>query len=325
MPTADTPTAGYWQGKRVLVTGGQGFVGHAVLAALAGAPCAAVLAPSHAECDLTREAEVEALFDRARPDVVLHLAGRVGGIGANRAAPGEFFYQNNMMGTLVLEYARRAGVGKLVALAAGCGYPKYLQVPYREEDFWSGLPDENSIGYSMAKKMLIIQSWTYREQYGFNSVILLPANLYGPHDNFHLENAHVVPTLIRKFVEAAEAGHPEVTVWGSGTASREFLYVDDTAEAILRAAEACDVSGPLNLGTGRETTIRELVETIRTLTGYSGAIAWDRARPDGQPRRFYDMSKFAGALGYVPQTDLQTGLGRTIEWFRRNRQHFVQK
>jgi GDP-L-fucose synthase len=224
-----------------------------------------------------------------------------------------------MMGTLVLEHAHRIGCEKVVALAAGCGYPKLLEVPYSEEDFWRDLPDENSIGYSMAKKNLIIQSWTYREQYGFNSVVLLPANLYGPHDNFNLETSHVVPALIRKFIEAKERGDKQVVVWGTGAASREFLYSQDTAQAIIDMAERVNESGPFNLGTGVETTVKELVETIGQLTEFNGEIVWDTSKPDGQPRRFYDMSKFENALGYVPSTTLKEGLQKTINWYNNNR------
>ena len=220
------------------------------------------------------------------------------------------------MGTLVMHYSHLHGVEKVVALAAGCGYPKLLSVPYTEEDFWKDLPDENSIGYSMAKKNLIIQSWTYREQYGFNSVVLLPANLYGPHDNFDLETSHVVPALIRKFIEAEERGEKEVVVWGTGTASREFLYSADTAQAIIDIAERVNKTGPFNLGTGTETTIRELVETIGDLVGFEGNIVWDTTKPDGQPRRFYDMSKFRDALGYVPSTAIKEGLQKTIDWYK---------
>ena len=206
----------------------------------------------------------------------------------------------------------------MVSLAAGCGYPKLLEVPYSEEDFWKDLPDENSIGYSMAKKNLIIQSWTYREQYDFDSTVLLPANLYGPHDNFNLETSHVVPALIRKFIEARENDKKSVTVWGTGVASREFLYVDDTVTAIIDAIK-CKESGPFNLGTGKETTIKELVETISNLTNFKGEIVWDTTKPDGQPRRFYDMSKFEKSFGYVPNTELIEGLKQTIEWYEKNR------
>jgi len=247
------------------------------------------------------------------------LAGKVGGIAANKAAQGDFFYKNIMMGTLVMEYSYRSGCEKVVALAAGCGYPKHLPVPYTEEDFWKDLPDENSIGYSMAKKNLIIQSWTYREQYNFNSVVLLPANLYGPYDNFDLESSHVVPALIRKFLEAKSNRSSNVEVWGTGKASREFLYSVDTAQAILDMAEKVNESGPFNLGTGKETTIKELVETIKDLVGFEGDITWDSSRPDGQPRRFYDMTKFQKALGYVPSTSLKEGLKKTIAWYKEKR------
>ena len=307
----------FWKDKKVFVTGAHGFVGNNLMKLLEDKDCL-VLAPTSKDLDLTNEEQVKNYFFENKPDIVLHLAGKVGGIAANKAAPGEFFYKNITMGTLVMEYARQVGCEKVVALAAGCGYPKHLPVPYTEEDFWKDLPDENSIGYSMAKKNLIIQSWTYREQYGFNSVILLPANLYGPHDNFDLETSHVVPALIRKFLEAKQSGASEVEVWGTGVASREFLYSVDTAQAILDMAESVNESGPFNLGTGVETTIKQLVETIADLTDFEGDIVWDTSRPDGQPRRFYDMSKFEDALGYVPSTSLYDGLSQTIRWYRDN-------
>jgi len=307
----------FWKDKKVFVTGAHGFVGNNLMKLLEDKDCL-VLAPTSKELDLTNEEQVKNYFFENKPDIVLHLAGKVGGIAANKAAPGEFFYKNITMGTLVMEYARQVGCEKVVALAAGCGYPKHLPVPYTEEDFWKDLPDENSIGYSMAKKNLIIQSWTYREQYGFNSVILLPANLYGPHDNFDLETSHVVPALIRKFLEAKQSGASEVEVWGTGVASREFLYSVDTAQAISDMAESVNESGPFNLGTGVETTIKQLVETIADLTDFEGDIVWDTSRPDGQPRRFYDMSKFEDALGYVPSTSLYDGLSQTIRWYRDN-------
>ena len=307
----------FWKDKKVFVTGAHGFVGNNLMKLLKNKECE-ILAPTSKELDLTKEEQVKHFFFTNKPDIVLHLAGKVGGIAANKAAPGEFFYKNISMGTLVMEYARQAGCEKVIALAAGCGYPKHLPVPYTEEDFWKDLPDENSIGYSMAKKNLIIQSWTYREQYGFNSVILLPANLYGPHDNFDLETSHVVPALIRKFLEAKERGDSQVEVWGTGVASREFLYSVDTAQAILDMAENVNESGPFNLGTGVETTIKELVETIGSLTEFDGDIVWDTSRPDGQPRRFYDMSKFKKALGYIPSTSLQDGLAQTIRWYKSN-------
>jgi len=311
----------YWKDKRVLVTGAHGFVGHNLMGLLREMQNETefeILAPSRKELDLTKEEQVAAYFKANKPHVVLHLAGKVGGILANKTHPGDFFYQNIMMGTLVMHYSHLYGAEKVVALAAGCGYPKMLPVPYTEEDFWRDLPDENSIGYSMAKKNLIIQSWTYREQYGVNSVVLLPANLYGPYDNFDLETSHVVPALIRKFIEAKERGDDKVVVWGTGVASREFLYSVDTAQAILDMAERVNETGPFNLGTGTETTIRELIETIRELTEFEGDIVWDTSKPDGQPRRFYDMSKFKEAVGYVPSTSIEEGLKSTIEWYKEN-------
>ena len=305
-----------WNTKKVLVTGGNGFVGTNLCNKL-DKLSVNYFAPSSKEYDLTSEKDVNDLFTKYQPNIVLHLAGKVGGIGANKDKPGDFFYDNIMMGTLIMEYSKRFNVEKVVALAAGCGYPKYLEVPYTEDDFWKDLPDENSIGYSMAKKNLIIQSWTYREQFGFDSTILLPANLYGPHDNFNLKTSHVVPALIRKFIEAKNNNEKSITVWGTGVASREFLYVDDTVDAIIDAVD-CIESGPFNLGTGKETTIKELVESISELTNFKGKIIWDITKPDGQPKRFYDMSKFKEAFGYVPSIDLDKGLKETIEWYYNN-------
>lgn len=276
-----------------------------------------IILPPREAVDLTDQHATDDLLERHKPDVVLHCAGKVGGIAANKAAPGDFFYQNLMMGTNIIEAARKYGVKKTVVLAAGCGYPD-VKAPFKESDFWNGLPDDNSIGYSMAKKMLIIQSWAYRRQYGMDSTVLLPANLYGPHDNFDLESSHVVPALIRKFVEAEQENKPTVEIWGTGRASREFLYVEDTAQAILDVAEKCKVSGPLNLGTGIETTILGLVGLIKELTGYQGKVIWDANRPDGQARRFYDMSEFKKHVGYIPSTPLKEGLEKTIKWYKKN-------
>ena len=303
--------------KKILVTGGRGFVGSNLIKELENRKLM-FYAPTKDEYDLRKEKDVNELFKIYQPNIVLHVAGKVGGIGANKAKPGDFFYDNIMMGTLVTHYSYLYKVDKLVSLATGCGYPKYLQVPYTEEDFWKDLPDENSIGYSMAKKNLIIQSWTYREQFNFDSTVLLPANLYGPHDNFNLETSHVVPALIRKFIEARDNKLESVTVWGDGTASREFLYVDDTVKAIIDAINVKE-SGPFNLGTGKETTVKELVETISMLVGFKGEIIWDSSKPNGQPRRFYDMSKFEKTFGYIPNTELNEGLKKTINWYEQNR------
>jgi len=305
------------KGKKILVTGGKGFVGSNLIKELEKQGLT-YYSPSKSEYDLRKEEDVKKLFNTYQPNIVIHLAGRVGGIGANKAKPGDFFYDNIMIGTLVLEYARQSGTEKVVALAAGCGYPKFLPVPYSEEDFWKDLPDENSIGYSMAKKNLIIQSWTYKDQFGFDSTILLPANLYGPHDNFNLETSHVVPALIRKFIEARNNNSESVEVWGSGKATREFLYVEDAVKAIIDAI-SCKESGPFNLGTGKETSVKELVETISELVGFKGNIVWDSTRPDGQPKRFYNMDKFKDSFGYVPDTKLKDGLTKTIEWYESNK------
>lgn len=303
--------------KKILVTGGNGFVG-TNLKLMLDKMGLQYYAPSKKEFDLRKENDVKKLIESYKPNIVLHLAGKIGGIGANKAEPGTFFYDNIMMGTLIMEQSRIGGVEKFVGLAAGCGYPKYLPVPYTEEDFWKDLPDENSIGYSMAKKNLIIQSWTYREQFNFNSTILLPANLYGPHDNFNLETSHVVPALIRKFIEAKENKQSSVVVWGSGKASREFLYVEDTVKAIIDAI-SLNESGPFNLGTGKETSIKELVEVIAKELDFECEIIWDSSKPDGQPRRFYDMTKFKNTFGYVPNTELSEGIRKTIEWYGKNK------
>lgn len=313
----------FWNNKKVMVTGAHGFVGKNLVELITKQIKkhninVDLLIPTRQELDLTNEQQVKEYFESQRPEIVIHLAGKVGGIGANKTSPADFFYQNIMMGTLVMHYAYLNGCKKLVALAAGCGYPKMLPVPYTEEDFWKDLPDENSIGYSMAKKNLIIQSWTYRQQYGFNSVVLLPANLYGPHDNFDLETSHVVPALIRKFVQAQKNNQKNVVVWGTGTASREFLYSLDTAQAIIDITEKVDESGPFNLGTGVETTIKELVEIIKEITAFKGEIVWDSTKPDGQPRRFYDMSRFKKSLGYVPKTSVKEGLIKTLKWWVEN-------
>lgn len=303
--------------KRILITGGRGFVGTNLLNRL-NTMNLNFYAPNKEEYDLTKEDEVKNLFDTYKPNVVIHLAGKVGGIGANKSKPADFFYNNIMMGTLVTHYSYLSGVEKLISLAAGCGYPKYLPVPYSEDDFWKDLPDENSIGYSMAKKNLIIQSWTYKDQFGFNSTVLLPANLYGPNDNFNLETSHVVPALIRKFLEAKINNTPTVEVWGDGSATREFLFVEDTVTAIIDSIK-CNETGPFNLGTGVETSIIELVETISELVGYNGKIIWDSTKPNGQPKRFYDMNKFKNVFGYVPSTTIREGLKKTIEWYEKNK------
>ena len=299
----------FWRNKKVLITGAHGFIGRNLVGFMDEFECA-LFTPTKAELDLICQRVSLDYFEEHDIDVVIHLAGIVGGIAANNTRLGEFFYQNAMIGVNALHYSYVSGVKKFVGLAAGCGYPD-VAIPFKESDFWNGFPDSNSYGYSMAKKNLIIQSWAYRDQYGFDSTVLIPANLYGPHDNFDLETSHVVPALVRKFIDAGD----EVLIWGSGKASREFIYVKDVCKAIVDCCEIKDLRGPYNLGTGVETSIRDLIETIAALTGYRGKITWDSSRPDGQMRRYFDMSKFRNDIGYVPSISLKQGLKKTIDWY----------
>ena len=308
-----------YKNKKILITGASGFVGKNLTKELKKQGFTCLLTPNSSEVDFTIENDVKHYFVSHKPEIVLHIAGLVGGIAANKARPAEFFYKNAMMSVLINHYSYINGVKKLVSLAAGCGYPKEIPVPFVENDFWNGLPDMNSYGYSLAKKNLIIGGWSYREQYNFNTTVLLPANLYGPYDNFNLENSHVIPALIRKFIAAKESNSPTVEVWGTGIATREFLYVGDSVRAIIDAID-CNETGPFNLGTGVETSIKELNNIIAKLVGYEGEIVWDTTRPDGQPKRFYDMSKFKEAFGYVPSTTLEDGLKETIEWYTNNKE-----
>jgi GDP-L-fucose synthase len=310
---------GFWTGKRVVVTGGAGFLGTFVVEALLRRKCPDPLVPRSADCDLRREADIVRLFREAQPELVIHLAAVGGGIGANRDNPGRFFYDNVIMGAQLMEQARLAGVGKFVAIGTVCSYPKFTPVPFREDDLWNGYPEETNAPYGLAKKMLLVQSQAYRDQYGFNSIFLLPVNLYGPKDNFDPRDSHVIPALIKKCVDAAESGAPEVTLWGTGNATREFLYVEDAAEAIVLAAERYDGAEPVNLGVGREISIRELARLIAVQTGFSGTFAWDISKPDGQPRRMLDTSLAARHFGFVAQTPLGEGLRRTVEWYQRER------
>jgi len=307
----------FWTGTRVLVTGGAGFLGSFVVQKLRERHAAQVFAPRSSDCDLRTLAGIQRALDEARPQVVIHLAGRVGGIGANRAQPAEFFYDNLMMSVPLFHEAWRSAVQKLVAIGTVCAYPKHTPVPFREEDLWNGYPEETNAPYGLAKKMLLVQSQAYREQYGFNSIFLLPVNLYGPGDNFDLQTSHVIPALIRKCLEAKARGDDHIVVWGTGTPTREFLYVEDAAEGILLAAERYNASEPVNLGSGREIHIRELVHLIAGLTGFEGEIRWDTPKPDGQPRRCLDTRKAEQLFGFKAHTSLELGLRKTIEWYRR--------
>ncbi len=302
---------------RIAVTGGAGFLGSHVVAALKARGCKSVIVPRKIEYDLTQEASVRRFFSDHYPDIVIHLAAVVGGIGANRENPGRFFYDNLMMGALTMEQARLSGVKKYVAIGTICCYPKFTPVPFREEDLWNGYPEETNAPYGLAKKMLLVQSQAYRQQYGFNSVFLLPVNLYGPRDNFDPGTSHVIPALIKKFVEAVQLGATAVEVWGDGSATREFLYVDDAADAIALATERYDGPEPVNLGAGFEISIRELAERIAAITGFTGRIAWDTSKPNGQPRRSLDVSRAEAFFNFKAATPFEVGLKNTVEWYLR--------
>lgn len=313
----------FWQNKRVIVTGGSGFLGSVVVRKLHERGAAEVIVPRSADYDLTQiEAIRQLLQDTSWPDsvdMVIHMAARVGGIGANREHPAEFFYDNLMMGVPLFHECWKADVDKFVAVGTICAYPKHTPLPFREEDLWNGYPEETNAPYGLAKKMLLIQSQTYREQYGYNSIFLLPVNLYGPGDNFDLETSHVIPALIRKCLEAKEQGASELVAWGDGSATREFLYVDDAAEGILLAAERYNGSDPVNLGSSFEISIKDLMETIVRLTGFRGRVVWDTTKPNGQPRRKLDVSRARERFGFVSQVSFEEGLLRTIEWYVRER------
>lgn len=301
--------------QKVVVTGGAGFLGHFVLEKLKSFPGVEVFVPRSRDYNLIEGDDVKRLLADTRPDLVIHLAAVVGGIGYNQQNPGRFFYDNLMMGVQLIEQARLSGVKKFVATGTVCAYPKFMPVPFKEDDIWNGYPEETNAPYGLAKKMMLVQSQSYRQQYGFNSIFLLPANLYGPGDNFDLETSHVIPALIRKCVEARRNGSTFIEAWGSGGVSREFLYVEDCAEGIVRAAAAYDESDPVNLGNGREVVIRDLVETIARLAGFTGEIRWQASKPDGQPRRQLDVTRAFERFGFRATTSLEDGLRRTIDWF----------
>ncbi len=302
--------------KRVVVTGGAGFLGRHLVRCLRERGWTDVLVPRRAEYDLTREANVERLFAELRPAVVIHLAAVVGGIGANRANPGRFVYENLVMGVLLMEHARRSGVEKFVGVGTICSYPKFTPVPFREEHLWDGYPEETNAPYGLAKKMLLVQGQAYRQQYGFDAIHLLPVNLYGPGDNFDPESSHVLPALILKCLKAIERGEEEIVCWGDGSPTREFLYVEDCAEAIALATERFSGPEPVNIGVGFEISIKELVDLVAELTGFRGRIVWDTSKPNGQPRRMLDTSRAERLFGFRARTDFREGLRRTIDWYR---------
>ena len=304
---------------RVVVTGGSGFLGRRVVAALESRGCAAITVPRSSEYDLRDRSAVQRLYRHTKPDVVIHLAAVVGGIGANRAQPGKFFYDNVIMGAEVLEQARQFNVAKFVGVGTVCSYPKVTRVPFKEDDLWNGYPEETNAPYGIAKKMLLVQSQAYRAEYGFNAIHLVPVNLYGPGDNFEPERSHVIPALIRKMSEAVDAKASEVVLWGDGTPTREFLFVDDAAEAIVLATERYDGADPVNIGSGTEMTIANLASEIAEAVGFTGTIVWDSSKPNGQPRRSLDTSRAEREFGFRARTSFSDGLRATVAWFRANR------
>jgi GDP-L-fucose synthase len=303
--------------RRVAVTGGSGFLGSHVIATLRARGCTSIVVPRKAQYDLTKEEHVRRFYAEERPDVVIHLAAVVGGIGANRENPGRFFYDNLMMGALTMEHARLNGVQKYVAIGTICSYPKFTPVPFHEEEIWNGYPEETNAPYGLAKKMLLVQAQAYRQQYGFNAIFLLPVNLYGPRDNFDPGSSHVIPALIKKFVEATERGADEVEVWGDGSATREFLFANDAADGIVLATERYEGEEPVNLGAGFEISIRDLAGKIAAVTGFTGHIRWDTSKPNGQPRRSLDVSRAERCFGFRATTSFDVGLKDTIDWYLR--------
>jgi GDP-L-fucose synthase len=317
--TARRSSSDFWKSKRVCVTGGAGFLGSWVVRKLTDRGCEEIFVPRSRNYDFTDGAAVRRLYADFSPDVVIHLAAIVGGIGANREHPAKFFYDNLLMGVQLLHEAWRSGVKKFVAVGTVCSYPKFTPVPFREEDLWNGYPEETNAPYGLAKKALLVQSQAYRQEHGFNSIFLLPVNLYGPGDNFDERSSHVIPALIRKCVEAVDEGADEITVWGDGSPTREFLFVEDAAEGIVLAAERYNESSPVNLGSGAEISIRDLVGTIAREAGFRGRIRWDTDKPNGQPRRCLDTTKADVNFGFKARMGFAEGLRRTVDWYQRER------
>ena len=309
----------------IAITGGDGFVGSFLRERLCQAGYDNQFIVRVEDFDLTREPDVERLYRQVKPDVVIHLAAAVGGIGANRENPGRFFYINLAMGLHLIEHARRVGLKRFVQVGTVCAYPKYAPVPFKEEDLWNGYPEETNAPYGIAKKALLVMCQSYRRQYGMDAVYVLPVNMYGPRDNFNLGASHVIPALVRKCVEAKDRGDQQIVAWGTGSASREFLYVEDCADALVQVMSRYDSPEPLNIGTGREITIKNLTELIAKLVGFEGQIVWDPSKPDGQPRRCLDVSRIAAALGWQATTSLEVGLRKTIDWFQSHRDSFTDR
>jgi len=309
----------FWQEQRVIVTGGAGFLGSFVVAGLKTRGCTNIFVPRSRDCNLLDRAAIARLFEDTQPTMVLHLAAVVGGIGANREHPGKFFYENAIMGVELIEQARQFHLSKLLVTGTICAYPKFTPVPFQEEELWNGYPEETNAPYGVAKKAILVQCQAYRQEYGLNAVYLLPVNLYGPRDNFDPHTSHVIPALIKKCVDARDGGDTFIECWGTGNPTREFLYVEDAAEGILRAAEHYDKPDPVNLGSGREISIRDLANLIAKLTSFPGEIRWDPTKPDGQPRRCLDVEKAQREFGFQARTPFEEGLRRTIQWYEENR------